>query len=190
MAEEIRLSKSFIETELPQAPPLYVSVYLMTLAVGQDAKKVAERLKATETDVLYAWGYWKGKGYLQEEKKQETEETEQAKKGNFDLADGFYKGSGTGFAGTVSVSVEIKDKSIIAINILSTQDDEAFFNRAKSIINEVLKNQSTDLSGIDTVSGATYSSNGIVEALREAFKAAENGNSGKPAEAVYRQFCP
>ena len=45
----------------------------MTLAVGQDAKKVAERLKATETDVLYAWGYWKGKGYLQEEKKQETE---------------------------------------------------------------------------------------------------------------------
>lgn len=73
MAEEIRLSKSFIETELPQAPPLYVSVYLMTLAIGQDAKKVAERLKATETDVLYAWGYWKGKGYLQEEKKQETE---------------------------------------------------------------------------------------------------------------------
>ena len=69
MAEEIRLSKSFIETELPQAPPLYVSVYLMTLAVGQDAKKVAERLKATETDVLYAWGYWKGKGSLQGEKK-------------------------------------------------------------------------------------------------------------------------
>ena len=66
MAEEIRLSKSFKETELPQAPPLYVSVYLMTLAIGQDAKKVAERLKATETDVLYAWGYWKGKGYLQE----------------------------------------------------------------------------------------------------------------------------
>ena len=32
MAEEIRLSKSFIETELPQAPPLYVSVYLMTLS--------------------------------------------------------------------------------------------------------------------------------------------------------------
>lgn len=73
MAEEIRLSKSFIETELPQAPPLYVSVYLMTLAVGQDAKKVAEKLKATETDVLYAWGYWKGKGYLQEEQRQEPQ---------------------------------------------------------------------------------------------------------------------
>ena len=40
------------------------------------------------------------------EKKQETEETTQAK-GNFDLDDGIYKGSGTGFAGTASVSVEI-----------------------------------------------------------------------------------
>ena len=67
MAEEIRLSKSFIETELPQAPPLYVSVYLMTLAVGQDAKKVAERLKATETDVLYAWGYWRRKSRKQKD---------------------------------------------------------------------------------------------------------------------------
>ena len=38
------------------------------------------------------------------EKQQETEETKQVK-GNFDLADGFDKGSGTGFAGTVFVSV-------------------------------------------------------------------------------------
>ena len=38
------------------------------------------------------------------------------------------------------------------------------------------------MSGIDTVSGATYSSNGIIEALKEAFKAAEKGISGKPEE--------
>lgn len=99
------------------------------------------------------------------EKKQETEETEQAKKGNFDLADGFYKGSGTGFAGTVSVSVEIKDKSIIAINILSTQDDEAFFNRAKGVIDKIIAGQTLD---VDVVSGATYSSNGIISAVKNA----------------------
>mgnify|MGYP000408745676 FL=1 len=94
------------------------------------------------------------------EKQQETEETKQVK-GNFDLADGFYKGSGTGFAGTVSVSVEIKDKSIVAINILSTQDDEAFFNRAKGVIDKIIAGQTLD---VDVVSGATYSSNGIIEA--------------------------
>ena len=74
MADEIRLSKNFIETELPMAPPLYVSVYLMTLATGGTAAEVAKKLNATETEVLYAWGYWKGKGYLQD-----TEEKQQAK---------------------------------------------------------------------------------------------------------------
>lgn len=66
MAEEIKISKAFIEQELPTAPPFYVSVYLMTLACGGTAAEVAKRLNATETDVLYAWGYWKGKGYLRE----------------------------------------------------------------------------------------------------------------------------
>jgi len=72
MADEIKLSKNFIETELPAAPPLYVSVYLMTLATGGTAAEVAAKLGATETDVLYAWGYWKGKGYLQETEEKQT----------------------------------------------------------------------------------------------------------------------
>ena len=76
MADNITLTKAFIEQELPAAPPLYVSVYLMTLATGGTAAEVAQKLGATETDVLYAWGYWKGKGYLQEmEKKQEKTES-------------------------------------------------------------------------------------------------------------------
>ena len=75
MADKIELTKAFIEQELPAAPPLYVSVYLMTLATGGTAAEVAKKLGATETDVLYAWGYWKGKGYLQEtEEKKEKQE--------------------------------------------------------------------------------------------------------------------
>ncbi|MBR4113155.1 MAG: DnaD domain protein [Anaerotignum sp.] len=74
MADEIRLSKNFIENELPAAPPLYVSVYLMTVAAGGTAAEVAEKLGVTETDVLYAWGYWKGKGYLQETEEKQTKQ--------------------------------------------------------------------------------------------------------------------
>ena len=75
MADKIELTKAFIEQELPAAPPLYVSVYLMTLATGGTAGAVAKKLGTTETDVLYAWGYWKGKGYLQEtEEKKEKQE--------------------------------------------------------------------------------------------------------------------
>lgn len=65
MAEKIELSRAFIEQELPAAPPLYVSVYLMTLVIGQDSAKVAEKLNATESDVLRAWAYWMDHNVMQ-----------------------------------------------------------------------------------------------------------------------------
>ena len=120
------------------------------------------------------------------EKQQETEETKQVK-GNFDLADGFYKGSGTGFAGTVSVSVEIKDKSIVAINILSTQDDEAFFNRAKGVIDKIIAGQTLD---VDVVSGATYSSNGIISAVKNALTGEQDTSTPATTASSSNQSSP
>ena len=120
------------------------------------------------------------------EKKQETEETKKAK-GNFDLADGIYKGSGTGFAGTVSVSVEIKDKSITAINILSTQDDEAFFNRAKDVIDKIIAGQTLD---VDVVSGATYSSNGIISAVKNALTGEQDTSTPASSSGSSSQSSP
>lgn len=66
MAEEIRISRDFIEKELPTAPPLYVSVYLMTLAGGGTSAEIAAKLGALESDVLRAWAYWKDRGFLKE----------------------------------------------------------------------------------------------------------------------------
>lgn len=67
MAEEIKISKQFIEEELPSAPPLYVSVYLMSLGTKAPAAEVAKKLNVTESDVLRAWAYWKDRGFLQPE---------------------------------------------------------------------------------------------------------------------------
>lgn len=98
-------------------------------------------------------------------------ETENAAKdtqtatGSFDLADGVYKGSATGFSGPVTVAVTIMDKKITSIDILSSTDDEAFFNRAKGVIDRIISSQSFD---VDVVSGATYSSNGIIKAVKNA----------------------
>ena len=56
----------------------------------------------------------------------------------FDLPDGIYEGTGTGFAGKITVAVEIKDKKIVAITILNVEaDDAAFFNRAKGVIDRL-----------------------------------------------------
>ena len=41
-----------------------------------------------------------------------SEEQEQAVKGSFDLTDGVYKGTGTGYAGDITVAVQIKDRQI------------------------------------------------------------------------------
>ena len=106
----------------------------------------------------------------------ETENTQTAT-GSFDLADGVYKGSATGFSGPVTVAVTIMDKKITSIDILSSTDDEAFFNRAKGVIDRIISSQSFD---VDVVSGATYSSNGIIGPVKNALTGEkDNGVTGK-----------
>lgn len=105
-----------------------------------------------------------------------TEDTQTAA-GSFDLADGVYKGSATGFSGPVTVAVTIMDKKITSIDVLSSTDDEAFFNRAKGVIDRIISSQSFD---VDVVSGATYSSNGIIGAVKNALTGEkDNGVTGK-----------
>ncbi len=104
-------------------------------------------------------------------------EDTQTATGLFDLADGVYKGSATGYRGSVTVAVTILDKKIVSIDILSASDDEAFFNRAKGVIDRIILSQSLD---VDVVSGATYSSNGIIGAVKNALTGEkDNGVTGK-----------
>lgn len=103
----------------------------------------------------------------------EVENTEAAAvlDGAFDLADGTYEGSANGFSGKIKVSVVIKNQTIRSINILSNSDDEVFFNRAKEgVIAGIIAKQSTD---VDTVSGATYSSRGIINAVKDALSSSD-----------------
>lgn len=85
--------------------------------------------------------------------------------------DGEYTGSGPGYHGPVKVSVKIEGGKIRDISILENTDDAEYFDRAKSLINDILNKQSTDVS---VVSGATYSSNGIIGAVNSAL--ASGGN--------------
>ena len=100
-----------------------------------------------------------------EEAKEKKEEKKTAAKGSFDLEDGVYKGTGTGYAGDITVAVQIKDKQIVSIDILSSSDDAAFFTRAKAVIDKIIEGQTLD---VDTVSGATFSSRGIISAVKNA----------------------
>jgi uncharacterized protein with FMN-binding domain len=92
--------------------------------------------------------------------------TTQAGEGPIELADGTYTGSGAGFRGETSVSVTVENGYITSIKVTDYDDDERYFSRAETtVINEILAGQTPD---VDAVSGATYSSNSIMEAVAEA----------------------
>ena len=92
------------------------------------------------------------------------------------FTDGVYSGTGSGFSGDTNVSITVEGGKISEITVISYQDDEPYFNRAQSsVIADIIEQQNID---IDTVSGATFSSNGIIEAVADALGLEyENDNS-------------
>lgn len=98
--------------------------------------------------------------------KEQEEEDIIVNDASFDLEDGFYEGTGNGYGGPITVKVEIKAKQIAGIEILSAPgEDAAFFNRAKYVITTMVEEQSVE---VDVVAGATYSSKGIINAVKNA----------------------
>jgi len=107
--------------------------------------------------------------------------TKKGKKGAIDVKDGTYKGSANGYGGKVTVNVTVSKKTMTAIDIVSAPGEtDSFFNRAKGVIDEMLTAQSTD---VDVVSGATYSSNGIIGAVKNALFGTESNNATAAANA-------
>ena len=97
------------------------------------------------------------------EKKSQKEDT------NIRMKDGSYQGIGMGFKGNVRVEVKVTDGKIASINVIDNIDDAPFFDKAKSLIPNIISSQTAN---VDSVSGATYSSNGIKSAVRDALKKA------------------
>ena len=93
--------------------------------------------------------------------------------------DGTYQGSGTGFGGTITVQVTVSSGKITAVDILSASGETgSYFASAQGVVSKVLSSQSPN---VDAVSGATYSSNGIIQAVQNALSQAGNSDSATPA---------
>ena len=90
-----------------------------------------------------------------------------------------FTGSGSGYDGTVTVEVTVADDgTIAAIEVVESSDTPGLSDNAfNAIIESVLANQSVE--GVDVVTGATGSSEGILQAINEALQAA-----GPEEEAV------
>ena len=79
--------------------------------------------------------------------------------------DGLYTAEATGFEGQITVQVTVAEDKITDITILNAEDEEEYLSRAKQVIPAILEGQSPN---VDAVSGATYSSTGILNAVKLA----------------------
>ena len=100
---------------------------------------------------------------------QKTPEQTETKKSVY--KDGTYTGFGDGMNGKVKVSVTISQDKITSISVGENSEDEEYLAEAKGVINRIIASQSTD---VDVISGATYSSNGIIGGVNEALSKAKN----------------
>lgn len=94
--------------------------------------------------------------------------------------DGTYTGTATGFVGPITVKVTVSGGKISDIQITSSSDNEPYLSNAKGVIRKIINGQTTN---VDVVSGATYSSNGIIGAVRNALSKAATSASAKKALA-------
>lgn len=160
-------------------PAVCLAVLMVTVLTGYKTPQ-AKKYEASETEDISQI-----KEALAKESTAamaETTKKNTTKKGAIDVKDGTYKGSANGYGGKVTVNVTVSKKTMTAIDIVSAPGEtDSFFQRAKGVIDEMLTAQSTD---VDVVSGATYSSNGIIGAVKNAlFGTASNNATAAAANA-------
>ena len=100
-------------------------------------------------------------------------EQEEAQEQSCRFKNGTFEGTGEGYSGKVHVSITIENDTITSFSANADDDDPDFFDDAKSKVIPQIKD-SLSADGIDACSGATYSSNGIIEAARNALEQAMN----------------
>lgn len=84
--------------------------------------------------------------------------------------DGTYTGSAQGYGGTITVEVTIENDIITGITPVShSGEGAAYWDMASDMIPAIIDTQNPN---VDTVSGATFTSTGIHNAVTEALKSA------------------
>ena len=87
------------------------------------------------------------------------------------IADGTWTGKAPGFKDEIEVSITTKDGKIVSADVLKINDSDFAVNDTKALLAEIVKKGS--VSNVDVVSGATYTSKGIIAAVNAALASAK-----------------
>ena len=106
-------------------------------------------------------------GKISTEKKQPPKRTWGVGRPKIRFKDGVYEGEGKGYHGMTRVRVSVEGQKLTAVEILSFEDYTEYFEPAeKSVVSQLLREQSLIVTPL---AGATFSSNSIIGAVRQAF---------------------
>lgn len=84
--------------------------------------------------------------------------------------DGVYTASAQGFGGPITLQVTIQNDTIADITIVRAEGEtQPYFSRARRVISTILERNTPE---VDSISGATYSSTGILNAVKSALSSA------------------
>lgn len=102
--------------------------------------------------------------------------------------DGVYTASAQGYGGLITVQVTLSGDTITDISIVdASEESHSYFTRARRVVSAVLDSQSPE---VDTISGATYSSTGILNAIRLALASASTETAptaDPPVESIVEE---
>lgn len=91
------------------------------------------------------------------------------------LKDGEYFGESNGFAGPVKVKVVVSGGKIKDVSVVSHTETPSYFDKAIAVASKIVSAQSTN---VDSVSGATITSDAIKRAVGQALKNAGDSSGG------------
>lgn len=132
-----------------------------------------EAAKNQEAAIAQAKSDAKDKDNAAKEDAEEIDTEEESDDSENVYKDGTYTGSAQGFGGAITVQVTLANDEITDIQVTSAPgEDSAYLSQGEGVISSIISAQSTD---VDTVSGATFSSTGIINAVVDALGKAENG---------------
>lgn len=104
-----------------------------------------------------------------ESKDRESQNTVDIDTSSFDLSnvkDGVYSGEANGYRPNLQVQVTVKDKKITKVEVVSNNETPEWYNRVVPYLTDkIVEKNSID---VDTVSGATRTSVGIINAVKDA----------------------
>lgn len=144
----------------------------MLTAINEVAKAREEAEKAAQSQKKEDTEKKTEEAADSEEASEAEEQSGEEETGDLAYKNGTYTGEGQGFGGTITVEVTLQDDEITDIQVASAPgEDSAYLSQGKGVISSILSEQSTD---VDTVSGATFSSTGIINAVNDALGKAEN----------------